>query len=112
MVAASPDDRAMSASPRITDTAAPIVDVPDAAPAPRIVTFATVAAALGIILLVVPEIWVAAAALVWALGSLLHLDLIVEAAIALLVAVPALWATWQVARMAFDAETDPANAVA
>ena len=82
-----------------------------AAPAARVVTLGTIAAALGIIALVVPEIWLAAVALVWSLGSIAHLPVAPLVVFAAIVAVPTLWATWRVVRLAFEAETDPVNAL-
>ena len=78
--------------------------------APPVITTATVAAALGAILLIVPEIWVAGGGLVWALTGLLHLGKAAVAILAGIVAVPVLWASWHVVRWAFQAETDPENA--
>ena len=80
------------------------------APGTRIVTLATVAAALGAIALIVPEMWLAAGGLVWALAGLFHLGAVPVAILAVLVGVPVLWATVRVVRWAFEAETDPENA--
>lgn len=93
-------------------TPSPISSAPAAvAPVPaRVVTASTVAAALGVIALVVPEIWAGALALVWAAGTLLHLAPPAEIGLGALVALPAAWATWRVVRYAFEAETDAENA--
>ena len=89
-----------------TTPAAPIVP----APSPRTVTLATMLAVIGVAALVIPEIWVGVAALVWATGTLMHLAPPAEIALAAVLAVPALWASWRVGVLAFEAETDPENA--
>ena len=91
--------------------AAPGDAVPIVPPVPtRIVTLATVLAVFGVAALVIPEIWVGVAALVWSAGILMHLAPAAEWSLAALLAVPALWASWRVVVMAFEAETDPENA--
>ena len=97
---------AATASPTAPSAA---VAIP-AVPASRTVTLATVIAVIGVAALVIPEIWVGVAALVWATGTLMHLAPPAEIALAAVLAVPALWASWRVGVLAFEAETDPENA--
>ena len=78
--------------------------------APRVVTFTTILAVIGVAALVLPEIWVGVAALVWASSVLLHLAPMAEWLLAGALAIPALHASWRVCVMAYEAETDPENA--
>ena len=80
-------------------------------PSPRRVTPTTVATALGTIGLIVPEIWLAALGLLWGLHVILHLSFAADAVIGTALVLPALWLTWHVVRLAFEAETDPENAL-
>ena len=88
----------------------PEIDGPTMERAPRVVTLSTVLAAIGAILLVVPEIWVAGGGFVWAVSGLAKLGMVPTAILAALVAVPICIATVHVVRWAFEAETDPENA--
>lgn len=86
----------------------PLPAIPE--PPRRVVTLATVAAALGAIALILPELWLAAGGLVWALAGLFRLGATPVAVLAVLVGVPMLWASIRIVRWAFEAETDPENA--
>lgn len=102
-------------APSAVPASAPLAPSPSPSPSPspatpRTVTRATLLTALGTIALVVPEIWVAAIGLAWGLHVIMHLSATADVVLAAAVAVPALWATWWVARLAFEAETDPENA--
>ena len=100
----------MNAIASPTPSSVPSATQPAPTRAPRVVTVATIAAALGAILLIVPEIWVAGGGLVWALAGLFHLAWTPTILIGAFVAVPVLWATLVVVRCSFEAETDPENA--
>ena len=96
----------------VTDPTATLA-APAVPPVPgRVVSFATMLAVFGVAALVIPEIWVGVAALVWSAGILMHLAPAAEIVLASILAVPALWASWRVVVMAFEAETDPENAKA
>ena len=84
-----------------------IVDVPSERA--HVVNARSIAAALGMIALIVPEIWLVGFALVWAIAGLGHLGPTAAGILAVVVAVPVLWATVFVVRAAFDTETDPEN---
>ncbi|PWW02261.1 hypothetical protein DFR52_102929 [Hoeflea marina] len=60
--------------------------------------------AVGAIVLIGTEIWLAALAIAWAAHGLLGLGVTGDIVLVLLVAPPALWATWKVATMAISAE--------
>ena len=83
----------------------------DTTPAPRRVSGTAVATALGTIGLIVPEIWLAAFGLLWGLHVIGHLSFAADAILAVALGVPALWATWHVVRLAFEAERDAGSAL-
>lgn len=85
-------------------------DAVPASPARRVVTAATVLAALGAILLILPELWLAGGGLVWAVAGLAKLGTWATIALAVLVAIPLAHASGWIVRRSFEAETDPDNA--
>ena len=66
--------------------------------------------AIGAILLIGSEIWLAAVAAVWALDGFLDLAMVGDLILIALIAPLAIWATWMTARLAISAEMNPENA--
>lgn len=60
--------------------------------------------AIGAILLIGTEIWLAAVALIWALHGLLATGLTGDIVLVALIAPVAIWATWQTVKLAISAE--------
>lgn len=62
--------------------------------------------AIGAIFLIGTEIWLAAIAVVWALHGLFATGMTGDIFLVLLVAPPAIWATWKTVTLAVSAERD------
>ena len=60
--------------------------------------------AIGAILLIGTEIWLAAGAAIWALHGLLSTGITGDIVLVLLIAPPAIWATWKTVTLAISAE--------
>ena len=75
----------------------------------RVVTITTLLTTLSFSLFFITELIAVAAAIVWAISDILHLPLVVTAAIALMVGWPTVWAAAAVAILVFNAATDPEN---
>lgn len=73
-------------------------------------TFAALFTAVGAIVLIASEIWLAALATIWAADGILGLSTAGDIILAAVVVPMAVWATWQTAKLAISAETDPDNA--
>ncbi|MGJ8570573.1 MAG: hypothetical protein ACSHXI_07730 [Hoeflea sp.] len=80
-----------------------------AVPAPR-TKFVAFVTAIGAILLIGSEIWLAAIASVWAVDGLFNLATTGDVILIAVVAPIALWATWMTAKLAISAEMNPDNA--
>lgn len=80
---------------------------PNSHPRTRFGAFMT---AIGAILLIGSEIWLAAVAAVWALDGFLDLAMVGDLILIALIAPLAIWATWMTARLAISAEMNPENA--
>lgn len=76
----------------------------------RKLTAAGLATAIGAIILIGSEIWLAAFATLWAFDGFFNLSSVADYILAALILPPALWATWKVAVLAISAESDPENA--
>lgn len=72
--------------------------------------FAAFLTAIGAIVLIGSEIWLAAVGAVWALDGFFDLATIGDAIIIALIAPMAIWATWMTAKLAISAEMNPENA--
>ena len=70
-------------------------------------TFSVLLAAAGIALLVLPEIWIALAALIWAATGLLHLPRSAETLLWISVLPIGLWASWRILRLALESASTP-----
>lgn len=73
-------------------------------------TFAALFTALGAIVLIASEIWLAALATIWAADGFLGLSTTGDVILAAVVVPMAIWATWMTAKLAISAEMDPDNA--
>lgn len=73
-------------------------------------TFAAVFTALGAIILIASEIWLAALATIWAADGVLGLSTTGDIVLAAVVVPAAIWATWMTVKLAINAEMDPDNA--
>lgn len=76
----------------------------------RRLTIAAFFTALGAIVLIASEIWLAALATIWAADGVLGLSTTGDVILAAIVAPLALWATWMTVKLAISAEMDPDNA--
>ena len=76
----------------------------------RKLTLAGFTTAIGAIVLICSEIWLAAIAGLWAMDGFFNLSPIADYILAALVLPLAIWATWKVAMLAISAESDPENA--
>ncbi len=65
--------------------------------------------AISVTVLLAGQIAVAVAAFVWSVSGLLHLPLLAVEVLAVLLAIPTMWITYRIAKMAWQAETDPQN---
>lgn len=72
--------------------------------------FAAFLTAIGAIVLIGSEIWLAAAGTVWALDGFFDLAAVGDAILIALFGPIALWATWMTAKLAISAEMNPENA--
>lgn len=75
----------------------------------RVLTFASLMGALVVTTLIAGELITVAAALIYSLVVLFHLSNAIAIGLSVVVGVPALWLIAVVARLALEAETDPAN---
>jgi len=78
------------------------------APKTKFVAFLT---AIGAIVLIGSEIWLAAIASIWAANGFFDLGMIGDSIMIALIAPIALWATWMTVRLAISAEMNPENAI-
>lgn len=78
-------------------------------PAPR-TKFVAFLTAIGAIVLIGSEIWLAAIASIWAIDGFFHLAMVGNIIMIALIVPIALWATWTTARLAIAAEMSPENA--
>lgn len=76
-------------------------------PKSKFIAFLT---AIGAIVLIGSEIWLAALASIWAVDGFFDLTMIGDLIMVALIAPVALWATWMTARLAISAEMNPENA--
>ncbi len=76
-------------------------------PKTRFVAFLT---AIGAIVLIGSEIWLAAIATIWAADGLLDLATVGDLVLIALIGPLASWATWMTAKLAISAEMNPENA--
>lgn len=72
----------------------------------RLTAFLT---AIGAIVLIGSEIWLAAIASIWALDGMLGLSTVGDLVMIAIVGPIALWATWAIAKLAIAAELNPEN---
>ncbi|KGF69249.1 hypothetical protein LL06_12275 [Hoeflea sp. BAL378] len=72
--------------------------------------FAAFLTAIGAIVLIGAEIWLAAVAALWALDGFFDLAMIGDLILVALIAPAAIWATWMTAKLAIAAEMNPENA--
>lgn len=79
-------------------------------PAPSKTRFAAFLTAIGAIVLIGSEIWLAAVSAVWAMDGFFDLAFIGDAVLIALIAPLAIWATWMTAKLAISAEMNPDNA--
>ncbi|MCY0094487.1 hypothetical protein [Hoeflea ulvae] len=80
---------------------------PAALPKSRFVAFLT---AVGAIVLISSEIWLAAIATIWAADGLLDLAAMGDMVLIALIGPLAIWATYMTAKLAISAEMNPENA--
>lgn len=73
-------------------------------------SFTAFLTAIGAIVLIGSEIWLAAIASVWALDGVLGLSTVGDLVMIAIVGPIALWATWMIAKLAISAELNPENA--
>lgn len=73
-------------------------------------TFAALSTAMGAIVLIASEIWLAALATIWAADGVLGLSVTGDIILAAIVLPLAIWATWMTVKLAINAEIDPDNA--
>lgn len=64
---------------------------------------------VGIVLFIMSQMLVVAAAAIWAIGGYFHFHLIGFAVLAAIACLPVGFGSWKVLRMAIEAERDPAN---
>lgn len=86
-----------------------IISAEDGGTVPRMpltIAVATISTIAGVTLLVGSEIWLMAAAVCWAVSGLLGLSTPATLITAALIAVPCLWATIAVLKLAIEAERD------
>ena len=76
-------------------------------PTPKFIAFMT---AIGAIVLIGSEIWLAALAAIWAADGFFGLGLGGDLVMVALVIPLAIWATWMTVKLAIAAEMDPENA--
>lgn len=76
-------------------------------PNSKFVAFLT---AIGAIVLIGSEIWLAAVATIWAADGLLDLAITGDLIMIALIGPLAIWATWMTAKLAISAEMNPENA--
>ncbi len=72
--------------------------------------FAAFITAIGAIVLIGSEIWLAAIGAIWAVHGYFDMGLIGDAILIALIVPLALWATWKTAQLAIAAELNPENA--
>jgi len=77
------------------------------APKTKFIAFLT---AIGAIVLIGSEIWLAALAAIWAVDGFFDLAALGDLIMIALIAPIALWATWMTAKLAISAEMNPENA--
>ncbi|PSM18036.1 MULTISPECIES: hypothetical protein [Nitratireductor] len=75
----------------------------------RVITASSLAGFLAVTILICSQMATVEVVTVYSLASLLHLPATVLTVLSVLVAVPTLWLFFQVARLAFEAETAPEN---
>jgi hypothetical protein len=68
-----------------------------------------VMAGAGAIVLIVSEIWLAAAASIWAFHGLLDANLIVDIILCIAILPLSVWATWKTVVLTIEAERNPDN---
>lgn len=73
-------------------------------------TFTAFLTAIGAIVLIGSEIWIAAIAAIWAADGVFGFATIGDIILIVLIVPPALWATVMIAKLAIAAEMDPENA--
>ena len=73
----------------------------------RFIAFLT---AIGAIVLIGSEIWLAALAAVWAADGFFDLAIVGDVIMIALIAPIAIWATWMTVKLAISAEMNPDNA--
>ena len=78
-------------------------------PAPK-TKFVALLTAIGAIVLIGSEIWLAALASIWAIDGFFDLAMIGNIVMIALIAPIAIWATWMTVRLAISAEMNPENA--
>lgn len=66
--------------------------------------------AIGAIVLISSEIWLAALATIWAADGFFDLAMVGDLIAIAIVVPPAIWATWMTAKLAISAEMNPENA--
>ncbi|MCY0146384.1 hypothetical protein OEG84_01285 [Hoeflea sp. G2-23] len=76
-------------------------------PKTRFLAFLT---AIGAIILITSEIWLAAVAALWAAGGVFGFGMTGDIILIALIIPPALWGTWMTVKLAIAAELDPENA--
>ena len=72
--------------------------------------FAAFITAIGAIVLIGSEIWLAAVGAIWAVHGYFDMGMIGDGILIGLIAPLALWATWMTAKLAIAAEMNPENA--
>lgn len=97
----------MSHSASHSGLAMPVESFTVPAPRTKFVAFLT---AIGAIILIGSEIWLAAIATIWAVHGFFDMATAGDLVITALVAPVALWATWMTAKLAISAEMSPENA--
>ncbi|WP_417425949.1 hypothetical protein [Hoeflea sp.] len=78
-------------------------------PVPR-TKFVAFLTAIGAIVLITSEIWLAAVAALWAAGGVFGFGMTGDIILIALIIPPALWGTWMTVKLAIAAELDPENA--
>jgi hydrogenase/urease accessory protein HupE len=87
--------------------ALPVESITVPAPKTKFVAFLT---AIGAIVLIGSEIWLAAIATIWAMHGMFDMATAGDLVMTAVVAPIALWATWMTAKLAISAEMSPENA--
>jgi hypothetical protein len=72
-------------------------------------SFPALLTALGAIVLIGSEIWLAAVATIWAADGVLGLSIAGDLVLAAMILPLSIWATWMVIKLAIAAERDPDN---